>query len=141
MKKYLLTMGLLLLVMLIFGCDKYPTGAEQYKSCTITQTKMLCPDGTEYDLPVDGRDGLDGADGEDGVDGMDGAPGTIIAVYDPCGDKLGHPDEVLLLFDDGSILAWYLDLGFTVLIEGVQYVTTDKQKCEFMVLNGEVIEL
>lgn len=64
-----------------------------------------------------------------------------IEIVDPCGDHKGHPDEIVLIFSDGSVLAWYKDLGFSVLEEGVVYQTTDKQKCKFKIENGQVIEI
>jgi hypothetical protein len=63
----------------------------------------------------------------------------IKEVVDPCGDGEGA-DEVLLFFDDGSVVAWYHNLGLSVLEEFTPYRTTDKQKCEFEIQNGELVE-
>lgn len=37
------------------------------KTCTITDTQIVCPDGTAINLPVDGQPGLPGAPGQDAV--------------------------------------------------------------------------
>lgn len=104
-------------------------------TCSIEAGVIICPDGSESPLP---QNGVDGRDGQDGTDGVDGRDGTLVDVIDPCGDGPGV-DEVLLQFNDGLILAWYKDLGFSVLTEGNNYQTTDAQKCKFTILNGEVI--
>jgi hypothetical protein len=65
---------------------------------------------------------------------------NIAEVYDPCGDGPGV-DEVLLILGDGTILAWYLDLGLAILEPG-NYITTDSQGCSFEVTESmEVVEL
>ena len=61
---------------------------------------------------------------------------TVNTVIDPCGNSPGL-DEVLLKMSDGSILAWLKNTGLVELSNGV-YITTDKQKCNFTVLNGVV---
>jgi hypothetical protein len=76
----------------------------------------------------------------DGTDGLDGEDSLIVDIVDPCGDGQG-PDEVIMVMADGSFIAWYKNLGFSVLEENKAYVTTDKQKCKFSVSNGEVTEL
>lgn len=63
----------------------------------------------------------------------------IMDSIDPCGDGPG-PDEILLVLSDGSIVAWYKDLGLSYLEPGT-YQTTDAQACVFTVTtNGEVID-
>lgn len=64
----------------------------------------------------------------------------FISIMDPCGDYPGYPDEVLLLLNDGTILAWYKNVGLSILEEGKTYTTTDKQKCKFSVVDGKLIE-
>jgi hypothetical protein len=132
----------LLFSLLLIGCSE--ASFESVKqTCTVTQTEITCPDGSSMPLPRDGRDGapgIDGRDGLDGIDGKDGEPGTMIDIIDPCGDGPGH-DEVILRFDNGLFLAWYLDLGFTVLDEGRVYQTTDQQQCKFQILANEVVTL
>lgn len=139
-----------ILLLLVSACGKKSTYESVPKTCSVTETKIICPDGTSVLLPSDGKDGLpglDGADGKDGTDGangsdgQDGADGTQITLYDPCGDDPNKPDEVVMIFADGTILAWYLNLGFSVLQEGVTYQTTDSQKCKFKVVSGQVVEL
>lgn len=116
-------------------------------TCTVTSTDIVCPDGSTMPLPQDGVngapgvDGIDGRDGIDGIDGQDGAPGTLIDIIDPCGDDPNNPDEVLLRFDNNLFLAWYKNLGFSVLQPGVIYVTTDKQKCKFEIVGNAVVAL
>ena len=115
-------------------------------SCSLTGDQVICPDGQIIDMPkdgVDGRDGapgLDGNDGVDGADGINGRDGTQIELVDPCGDGPGV-DEVVMIFGDGTVLAWYQNIGFSVLQEGVSYRTTDPQNCKFSILNGQVVEL
>lgn len=95
----------------------------------------------------DGKDGTDGVngtpgiDGVDGNDGRDGDPGTVITILDPCGDDPGLPDEVILVMANGTYLAWYKNLGFTVLQEDTVYVTTDWQRCKFKINAGLLEEL
>ena len=103
-----------------------------YDQCRVEGQYLVCPDGSRSELP---RSGVDGRDGQDGADG------SIVAVYDPCGDDIGYHDEIVLIMDDMTILAWYRDLGLTVLEPGVTYRTTDHQKCRSQVINNEVVEL
>ena len=61
---------------------------------------------------------------------------NISSIIDPCGNSPGL-DEILLVLEDNSVLAWYKHLGFALLANG-SYVTTDRQKCRFTVFNGVV---
>lgn len=99
-------------------------------------------DGKDGVNGIDGKDGTNGVDGKDGADGQDGEDGqdAVLEIIDPCGDGPGH-DEVLLVMFDGSILAWYYDLGLSLLEEGVTYQTTDAQRCRFQIIEGTVEEL
>lgn len=134
------------LAIILIGCGNASFEPVNYQ-CTISNDVIMCPDGTVAQLPVNGIDGRDGAPGIDGVDGQDGVDGSIVEVIDPCGDYIhnGNPDsaqshdEVVLRFADGTILAWFKNVGFTVLREGVQYQTTDNQKCNFSIVSGEVM--
>lgn len=63
---------------------------------------------------------------------------TIKEVIDPCGDGPGQ-DEILLVLSEGSVVAWYKDLGLVELEDG-NYVTTDSQSCSFSIINGEYVE-
>lgn len=88
----------------------------------------------------DGLDGIPGTDGINGIDGVNGINGIQFSIVDPCGDGVG-PDEVLLIMDDGRVLAWYLNVGLSLLSPNTTYRTTDTQMCYFMVVDGEVEEL
>jgi hypothetical protein len=87
-----------------------------------------------------GDRGEDGATGPQGESGENGTPGTLISIVDPCGDG-PSVDEVVLIFSDGTVLVWYQNIGLSVLIENVHYVTTDQDACRFKIVDGEVIEL
>jgi hypothetical protein len=75
----------------------------------------------------------------DGIDGQDGI-NSVVKTFDPCGDGPGI-DEIILLLNDNSAVAWYKNKGLVVLEENKTYQTTDSQKCKFEIINGEVIEL
>jgi len=122
----------LIALMGLTACGNASFQAVKY-TCSIDGPQIVCPDGTSADLPEDGNDGVDG------VNGIDGQDGTQVKIIDPCGDGPGV-DEVVMVFGDGTVLAWYLNVGFSVLQEGVRYQTTDSQKCQFSVVAGEVID-
>lgn len=63
---------------------------------------------------------------------------AIAEVLDPCGDGPGV-DEVLLILGDGTVLAWYVDLGLAVLEPGI-YMTTDSQGCTFEITEDLQVE-
>lgn len=134
---------------LVSACSNARFRAVEPMTCTVQDGMIECPDGTSTPVPqdgnngIDGRDGVDGVDGRDGidgVDGIDGRDGTLLTVVDPCGDGPGH-DEILIQLNDGTFLAWYVDLGLTVLEESTKYRTTDAQRCKFQIIGGEVFEL
>ncbi len=131
---------LLSMLGLLVACGNAKFRAVPSMTCTVEDGQIVCPDGTSTPVPKDGNNGIDGRDGADGVDGIDGRDGTLLEIVDPCGDGPGH-DEILIKLDDGSYLAWYVDLGLTVLEEGVSYRTTDAQRCKFKILGGQVLEL
>jgi len=97
--------------------------------------------GERGDTGATGATGTRGESGDNGLDGLDGLDGTdgILSVVDPCGDGQG-PDEVVI-FTDSGVLAWYKNVGLSVLVENVTYRTTDKQKCIFRIENGVLVEL
>lgn len=68
----------------------------------------------------------------------------VSELVDPCGDHVNEYDEVLLKMSNGDYIA-YFEVGgkrfLTILEENVNYRTTDKQKCDFKIVNGEVVEL
>jgi hypothetical protein len=138
----LVAMILLGLILFLTGCSSAKFTAVPPTTCTVSGGMIICPDGTSEAIPVptDGIDGRDGIDGNDGVDGIDGRNGTEFKIVDPCGDGPGA-DEVVLILDDGRVLAWYKDLGFSLLYENTAYQTTDAQKCNFTVMGGEVFEI
>lgn len=143
--------GMLLVAILIMlgGCGSAKFESLNYQ-CRIQGDLIVCPDGSTAMLPEDGQDGADGTDGNDGINGIDGvnglpgidgAPGFVTGVVEPCPDiTMPHP-EVLLTLVNGQVMAWYLDRGFVILQEGVNYQTTDGKSCIFTILNGEVISL
>lgn len=137
--------GMLLVAILIMlgGCGSAKFEPLNYQ-CRIQGDLIVCPDGSTAMLPEDGQDGTDGIDGVDGINGLpgtDGAPGFVTGVVEPCPDiTMPHP-EVLLTLATGQVMAWYMDRGFVILQEGVNYQTTDGKSCIFTILNGEVISL
>ena len=85
--------------------------------------------------------------GQQGVAGLPGLNGrdAVIEIIDPCGDKAGVHDEVLLKLSTGQLLASFSDnengknTRFSILTEG-RYKTTDGSNCQFSVnSNNEVI--
>lgn len=101
---------------------------------------------------ISAKNGADGARGEDGqscevlddvltcgnttfdLGNLEGAAGTdgVLLVIDPC-DPGG---EILIVLNDGRVIAWYLDEGLYVLSEGLNYRTTDNEQCRFDLDNG-----
>jgi hypothetical protein len=98
-------------------------------SCEVTQLlngiKVTC--GNEIGYVYNGEDGATSAF-------------TVTEVINPCGDYPGHFDEVLLKMSNGEILAHFShgNLQFLTLLTDGNYVTTDKQACNFNVTNGVV---
>lgn len=118
-------------------------------------------------FPVWGPPGVAGADGKDGTDGATGAQGEqgepgeqgetgptgpvgpsgpagqsgLIGILDPCGDDAGYPDEVLLKFENNTIIAIFTEHGqnylrqFACGTEGY-FITVDHQGCVFK-LDGD----
>lgn len=95
-------------------------------------------DGKDGKNGVDGLDGQDGLDGKDGIDGQDGQD-AIQEIIDPCGDNPGYYDEVLFRLnvgeDEECIAAYFRDGSkeFLVCLPPGNYVTTDRQACQFTV--------
>lgn len=103
---------------------------------------------------ADGKDGQDGATGATGATGAQGPQGpagvsTNIGFIDPCGDKAGVVDEVLLKIPDG-VGGWLLlasvsddtngkNTRLSILPNG-NYMTTDNSSCFFKVVNGNVTD-
>lgn len=119
--------------MVLVACGHRHTNVYQNvngSSCSTTQVPegalIECTDGTSALI----------TNGQNGVDGIN----SIVNVVDPCGDGTG-PDEVLLVLDNGQVVAWYQSLGLSVLQPNQRYITTDHQRCEFQVdVNGNVTE-
>lgn len=82
-----------------------------------------------------------GEAGNDGADGND----SILALVDPCGDSPGAHDEVLIRLSDGRLLASFSNNAngdytrFSVLVPGVNYMTTDGTGCYFSVDASNVV--
>lgn len=50
--KYILWMGIALVVIVTMGCERSSNEQPaQVQTCTIVDSTMICPDGTEYELP------------------------------------------------------------------------------------------
>lgn len=99
------------------------------------------PKGDKGDQGDQGEQGEQGPAGEDGVDGEDGVS-SIVAVVDPCGDRVDYPDEIVFVFADGTVVGYLEDNGremIAVLEPGVHY-TNDKQRCRFTVLADGTIQ-
>ena len=67
---------------------------------------------------------------------------AIKEIIDPCGDKVGKFDEILLVLNSGEIVAYFEQGGkrfLTVLSDG-NYRTTDAQRCNFSVVGGAYVE-
>ena len=66
---------------------------------------------------------------------------TEYEIYDPCGPSESGLDEIILVYPDGALIAYFEQNGhrhLTALIDGA-YRTTDAQKCFFEVLDGIII--
>lgn len=133
-KKTIIMFLLIGAYIILCGCGSKSSFVSQPLVCTIQNEIIVCPDGSSMLVPVP-------APGQNGLNGVDGIDGTQVTIFDPCGDDLTGPDEILLIFSTGEIIAWYKNLGFIVLEPGVVYRTTDAQKCQFFVENNMVVEL
>lgn len=154
-----------LFAILVVGCGRGNTRFVPIVGpiCTIEGPMLVCPDGTEYPLPVDGIDGVDGAigdtgpkgdqgdagqdgidgedgsDGQDGVDGIDGEDGTLVQVVFPCGEDV-H-DEILLNID-GTFVAYLTSATegrLVVLEEDLMYQTVGSDSCKFKIESGVLV--
>lgn len=128
-------------VLIACGRSKF-TITQTEIQCSTTEVNgnisVSCPNGVNYSFPAP-VNGIDGNNGNDGINGTNGINAQGILVIDPCGDLLNEVDEVLLVFPDKSVLAWYQNVGMVVLTPGVTYQTTDNQRCVFKVdSNGNV---
>lgn len=66
----------------------------------------------------------------------------IVRTIDPCGDNVNQFDEILVEMSNGDIIAYFEQGGkrfLTVLTNG-NYRTTDRQSCNFSIVNGEYQE-
>lgn len=152
MKKVVIMLSLLGLA----ACGRAKFEPVNYQ-CKIEGNLIMCPDGSQAELPKDGidgkdgkdgsdgangqdgQDGIDGADGQNGQDGKDGLDGSIVNVIDPCGDKPNAVDEIILQLENDVFLAWFKDVGLVVLNQNTMYQTTDSQKCLFSIINNQVV--
>lgn len=97
------------------------------------------------DINVQSTDICNGENGANGEDAPVPAPYTPVSVIDPCGDKSGVFDEILLRLSNNQILASFSDNAngqntrFSLLIPG-SYMTTDGSHCYFSVdNNGNIV--
>lgn len=61
----------------------------------------------------------------------------VIELIDPCGDKPGKFDEIIMRLSDDTLVAYFEETGrefLTILVPG-NYQTTDAQRCNFTVTN------
>jgi hypothetical protein len=133
------------------------------RACSVSKegliTTIKCPDGTESQI-VDGAPGKDGQDCyveainaganivcggsivtvEDGINGTNGIDGIspILEIIDPCGDKPGKFDEIVLKLSENQLVVYFQSGSnyFLTLLTPGNYRTTDEQKCYFTV-NGQ----
>lgn len=63
---------------------------------------------------------------------------TVKEMIDPCGDNPNQFDEVLLVMTDGSIIGYFEQRGkrFLTQLPDGNFRTTDKQACNFSIVNG-----
>lgn len=149
MKPRFVELMLIMLVLCLIACGKRKVFISTHDNTAIqcvsnkngNNINVSCPNGVNYSFPAptDGINGVDGVNGTDGANGLNGINAQGIQIVDPCGDMVGQVDEILLVFPDNSVLAWYQAVGFVVLTPGVTYQTTDGQHCVFTVdANGAV---
>lgn len=72
------------------------------------------------------------------------SPYAIQAVVDPCGDHPGELDELLLVLNNGSVIATLsADNGGSwtrlVSLENGNYVTTDSTNCSFSISKSDTV--
>lgn len=110
---------------------------EPLLSCSVEQVEggamITCPDGSEV-FVANGTDGIDGQDGTDGLDGL------FVGYIDPCGNETRH-DELIYVDRNGDFHAWFKNVGHVILLEGVNYITTDGTGCKFRISDGMLVEL
>jgi hypothetical protein len=155
-------MRLLLIMLFVVSCgrgDKGRTGnsgrngvdGKDGSSCHVESlengARLYCDDGSQSVVynGEDGSQGEQGVQGETGVDGVDGQNGIspVLAIIDPCGDKPGKYDEVLLKTDSG-LISYFESNGkkFLARLSPGTYVTTDDQACNFRVnVDNTITEL
>ena len=63
---------------------------------------------------------------------------TVKELIDPCGDNPNEFDETLLVMTDGSIVGYFQQGGrrFLTQLPDGNYRTTDRQRCNFSIVNG-----
>lgn len=134
---------------LIYCTDGTESQITNGNSCTINDNDLgaLVKCGNTETQIYNGERGLDGKDGRDGEQGPPGndAPPTqytITEIIDPCGDNPNEYDEIIIKMYNGLYFAYFEDKNkrFLTILNPGKYITTDKQKCEFEILeNGEII--
>jgi hypothetical protein len=63
---------------------------------------------------------------------------NIVEVIDPCGDNVGHFDEVVLRTSDNNFIAYFFhgNKRFLTILPNGDYQTTDNQACNFSIVNA-----
>lgn len=64
----------------------------------------------------------------------------VLQIVDPCGDGPGV-DEVVLILEGSLYIAWYKNVGMTVLEPYTPYQTTDSQRCRFQITDNGLEEI
>jgi len=65
---------------------------------------------------------------------------SVSKIIDPCGDFPNNYDEVILQLSSGEFIAYFESRGkrFLSIIEDGNFTTTDRQRCRFTILDGEL---
>lgn len=152
MSKYnaILLMIVCLLSIILFGCGRASYKYVNKVSCTIEESTLMCLDGTEYTLPVNG---VDGEKGDKGDNGRDGTDGTQVEVIFPCEEASISHEEIILKIDN-QFIAYFqnivkqgganspikeVEARLTVLEENTLYMLTDGSQCKFRIVDGNII--
>jgi hypothetical protein len=66
----------------------------------------------------------------------------VVEVIDPCGDMAGEFDEIILRLNSGEHVAYFESGGkrFLSVLGNGSFQTTDKQKCNFSIVNGVLVD-
>ena len=66
----------------------------------------------------------------------------IVEFIDPCGDKPNAFDEILMVTSEGDYVAYFQSGSkrFLTVLPNGNFRTTDSQRCNFSIVNGEYVE-